>query len=120
MGAIARKNTQRPEGTLSWQGLQWAALRCLSSTGEASAPEDYHWLMAMAGYKPVIEICGGTEIGGGFLAGSMLQPQCPSTFSTATMGEDCQVWPCKYPVKGSWKGCDAVLMSQQDAACSEH
>ena len=44
--------------------------------------------MAMAGYKPVIEICGGTEIGGGFLAGSMLQPQCPSTFSTPTMGKD--------------------------------
>lgn len=68
------------------QGLQWAALRCFSSTGEASAPNDYHWLMAMAGYKPVIEICGGTEIGGGFLAGSMLQPQAPSTFSTPTMG----------------------------------
>lgn len=93
IGAIARKNTEFPEGTLSWQGLQWAALRCFSSTGEASAPEDYHWLMAMAGYKPVIEICGGTEIGGGFLAGSMLQPQCPSTFSTATMGEDCQALP---------------------------
>ena len=73
------------------QGLQWAALRCFSSTGEASAPEDYHWLMAMAGYKPVIEICGGTEIGGGFLAGSMLQPQCPSTFSTPTMGEACLI-----------------------------
>ena len=76
----------------AWQGLQWAALRCFSSTGEASAPEDYHWLSAMAGYKPVIEICGGTEIGGGFLAGSMLQPQCPSTFSTATMGEDSLIW----------------------------
>lgn len=42
--------------------------------------------MARGGYKPVIEICGGTEIGGGFLAGSMLQPQCPSTFSMPTMG----------------------------------
>ena len=74
------------------QGLQWAALRCFSSTGEASALEDYHWLMTMAGYKPVIEICGGTEIGGGFLAGSMLQPQSPSTFSTPTMGENCLTW----------------------------
>lgn len=30
-----------------------------SSTGEASAPDDYLWLMARAGYKPVIEYCGG-------------------------------------------------------------
>ncbi len=35
----------------------------MSSTGEASAPEDYHWLVARAGYKPVMEYCGGTEIG---------------------------------------------------------
>ena len=43
--------------------------------------------MAMAGYKPVIEMCGGTEIGGGFIAGSMLQPQSPATFSMPTLGE---------------------------------
>ena len=37
---------------LSLQGLDWSALRCYSSSGEASSPEDYHWLMALAGYKP--------------------------------------------------------------------
>ena len=58
-----------------FQGLEWGALRCFSSTGEASSPEDYHWLMARGGYKPVIECCGGTEIGGGFLSGTLLQPQ---------------------------------------------
>lgn len=56
--------------------------------------------MARAGYKPVIEICGGTEIGGGFLAGSMLQPQSPSTFSIPTMGEYSRplsaYWPSKW------------------------
>ncbi len=67
--------------------MHWTALRCCASTGEASSPEDYHWLMARCGYKPVLEMCGGTEIGGSFIAGSMLQPQCPSTFSTPTMGE---------------------------------
>ena len=40
-------------------GLDWGALRCFSSTGEASAPEEYLWLSALAGYKPVIEYCGG-------------------------------------------------------------
>ena len=60
------------------QGLEWGALRCFSSTGEASAPEDYHWLVALGGYKPVLEYCGGTEIGGGFLSGTLLQPQVPA------------------------------------------
>ncbi len=127
-------------------GLDWSSLRCYSSSGEASAPEDYHWLSALAGYKPVIEYCGGelsfepaghrivkqqttgefecflwlkgvrhetmlsandqveqrddyeqcktlsqcprpgTEIGGGFLSGTLLQPQALSAFSTPTIG----------------------------------
>ena len=62
-------------------------MRCFASTGEASAPEDYHWLMAQAGYKPVLELCGGTELGGAFISGSLLQPQAPSTFSTPTLGK---------------------------------
>ena len=34
----------------------WSRLRCFSSSGEASAPEDYHWLASrVAGYRPVIE-----------------------------------------------------------------
>ena len=64
----------------------WDKLRCFSSTGEASSPEDYHWLVALADYKPVIEYCGGTEIGGGFLGGTLVQPQAPSHFSTPTIG----------------------------------
>mmetsp|Transcript_42051 Transcript_42051/g.109007 ORF Transcript_42051/g.109007 Transcript_42051/m.109007 type:complete len:655 (+) Transcript_42051:796-2760(+) len=67
-------------------GLDWGCIRCFSSSGEASNPEDYHWLMARAGYKPVVEYCGGTEIGGGFLAGSLLLPARPGTFSTPTLG----------------------------------
>lgn len=42
-------------------GLDWSRLRCFSSTGEASAPDDTLWLSARAGYKPVIEYCGGRE-----------------------------------------------------------
>lgn len=69
------------------QGLDWSAIRRFASTGEASSPDDSHWLSARAGYKPVLEYIGGTEIGGSFLAGSMLQPQIPSTFSTPTLGQ---------------------------------
>jgi acyl-coenzyme A synthetase/AMP-(fatty) acid ligase len=60
--------------------------RCFSSSGEASSVDDYLWLMGRAGYKPVIEYCGGTEIGGGFVTGSLLQPQALSAFSTPAMG----------------------------------
>ena len=37
-------------------GLDWSGLRCFSTTGEASAPDDMHWLSSrVAGYRPVIE-----------------------------------------------------------------
>ncbi|XP_024376713.1 probable acyl-activating enzyme 17, peroxisomal isoform X1 [Physcomitrium patens] len=67
-------------------GCDWFHLRCFSSSGEASNVDDYLWLMSQAKYKPIIEYCGGTEIGGGFVTGSMLQPQTLSAFSTPAMG----------------------------------
>jgi acetyl-CoA synthetase len=67
-------------------GLDWSAIRCFSSTGEASNPSEMQWLMAQAGNKPVIEYCGGTEIGGGYLCGTRVQTQVASTFSTPAMG----------------------------------
>jgi|TARA_B110000971_G_scaffold117920_1_gene120810 acyl-coenzyme A synthetase/AMP-(fatty) acid ligase len=66
--------------------LHWPALRCFSSTGEASSPPLYHWLSALGGYAPVMECCGGTELAGGFAAGCPLQPQAPSCFSTPAVG----------------------------------
>ena len=35
------------------QGLDWSCIRCFASTGEASAPQDSHWLSAQAGSHPV-------------------------------------------------------------------
>lgn len=67
-------------------GLDWSAIRCYSSTGEASNWEDMLWLMSRAGYKPVVEYCGGTEIGGGYVTQALVQPASPSTFSTPSLG----------------------------------
>ncbi|KAG5522641.1 hypothetical protein RHGRI_034705 [Rhododendron griersonianum] len=64
----------------------WSAIRCFGSTGEASNVNEYLWLMGRAQYKPIMEYCGGTEIGGGFVSGSFLQPQSLATFSTPAMG----------------------------------
>lgn len=59
---------------------------CFGSTGEASNVDEYLWLMGRAHYKPIIEYCGGTEIGGGFITGSLLQAQSLAAFSTPAMG----------------------------------
>lgn len=69
-------------------GLDWSAIKCFSSTGECSNADDMLWLMAQAGYKPVIEYCGGTELAGGYMAGTLVQPQVPAAFSTPTVGTE--------------------------------
>ena len=69
-------------------GLDWGAIRAFSSTGECSNPEEMFYLMSLAGYKPVIEYCGGTEIGGGYATGTRVQPAAPSTFTTPALGLD--------------------------------
>lgn len=71
------------------EGAGWSRLRAFSSTGEASSREDYLWLQSLRGYRaPVLEYCGGTEIGGGFVTGTMLQPASPATFTTPALGID--------------------------------
>jgi acetyl-CoA synthetase len=45
--------------------------------------------MSRTGYRaPVIEYCGGTEIGGGHLTGTVVQPASPASFSTPALGLD--------------------------------
>lgn len=67
-------------------GFDWSALRCFGSTGEASNPEDYLYLMMLAHYRPVIEYCGGTEIGGGYITGTVALPAAPATFTMPALG----------------------------------
>jgi acetyl-CoA synthetase len=68
------------------EGLDWASIKTFSSTGECSNPEDMFYLMWLGGDKPIIEYCGGTEIGGAYLSSTLLQPNYPSLFSTPAMG----------------------------------
>ncbi len=70
----------------SLSSADWSAIRVFSSTGECSNPDDMFYLMAQANYKPIIEYCGGTEIGGGYITGTVVQPNIPSTFSTPALG----------------------------------
>lgn len=70
------------------ESLDWGNIRLFSSTGECSNRDDYWYLMQLAGNKPVIEYCGGTEIGGGYITGTVVQQAIPSAFSTPTLGLD--------------------------------
>ncbi len=79
----------RSTGVLDDAG--WTDVRVLSSSGEASVPEDYAWLIEAAGGVPVIEYCGGTEIGGGYLIGTVLHDAVPAMFTTPTLGLDVRI-----------------------------
>lgn len=64
----------------------WSDIKCFSSTGEVSNPDDMQYLMQLADNKPIIEYCGGTEIGGGYVTSTVVQPSVPSVFSTQALG----------------------------------
>ena len=76
------------KNTECMKGLDWSAIKAFSSTGECSNSEDMLFLMSLAGYRPIIEYCGGTEIGGGYLTGTTVQPAVPATFTTPALGLD--------------------------------
>ena len=70
------------------KGLDWSAIKAFSSSGECSNSEDMLFLMSLAGYRPIIEYCGGTEIGGSYITGTVVQPAAPATFTTPALGLD--------------------------------
>jgi acetyl-CoA synthetase len=74
------------------EGFDWSHIRTYSSSGEASNPDDYAWLMKLnqrdGHSRPIIEYCGGTEIGGGYAANTVTEPQRPSEFNAKAIGID--------------------------------
>lgn len=70
------------------EGVDWTGVRRFATTGECSRADDMRWLMSRAGYRPVIEYCGGTELGGGYIGGTLVEPCRPATFTTPAFGFD--------------------------------
>ncbi|XP_068652699.1 probable CoA ligase CCL12 isoform X2 [Aristolochia californica] len=70
------------------EGLNWTKIRTFASTGEASSIDDDLWLSSQSYYKPIIECCGGTELGSSYIQGSLLQPQAFGAFSTPSVTTD--------------------------------
>ncbi|MDA7950908.1 MAG: AMP-binding protein [Pirellulaceae bacterium] len=75
-------------GAEALQEVDWSSIELFSSTGECSSPQEMFRLSAFAGYKPIIEYCGGTEIGGGYITSTVVEPNAPSTFSTPALGSE--------------------------------
>lgn len=72
--------------TQCMEGLDWHNIKLFSSSGECSNPIDMLYLMSLAGYKPIIEYCGGTEIGGSYISSTIVEKNYPSMFTTPVLG----------------------------------
>lgn len=79
------------------------SLRVLGSTGEPWNPEPWHWYFdnVGGGRCPIINYSGGTEISGGILGCTVIQPQKPCSFTGPIPGMDVEVLDEKaQPVRG--------------------
>lgn len=65
-----------------------STIRILAATGEPWTEEAWHWFSEHVGGKrcPIMNVCGGTEISGGFVAGNVLKPQRACCMSAALPG----------------------------------
>ena len=83
-----------PSVVKSWKNQSFGKIknwdiRVFSSTGEPSDQDDYLYLSYMNDFKaPIIEYCGGTEIGGGYISSVVESPNAVSYFNTATPGTE--------------------------------
>jgi acetyl-CoA synthetase len=62
------------------------------------------WLFEKVGRSkvPILNISGGTEIGGGIVSNTLLKPIAPGGFNSALLGMDADVYdPQKRPVRGA-------------------
>jgi acetyl-CoA synthetase len=70
------------------EGLDWTGIKVFGSTGECSRADDMRWLMQFAGGRPMIEYCGGTEIGGAYITSTVARPNVAGLFNTPALGLD--------------------------------
>ncbi|MFN2452051.1 MAG: AMP-binding protein [Candidatus Dormibacteria bacterium] len=78
-------------------------LRVLGSSGEPWNPDPWRWFLTKVGGDrcPIINYSGGTEVSGGILAGNMLTPANPCSFSGPCPGMDAEVYDEQgLPVRG--------------------
>jgi acetyl-CoA synthetase len=69
-------------------------LRVLGSTGEPWTPDAYRWYFEQAGQArcPIINYSGGTEVSGGIVGGTVLQPCKPCAFTGPCLGMAAEIF----------------------------
>ena len=74
---MVRNFIQQPPEVIA--GFDFPRLRITASTGEPWTPEAWTWFLAHVckGRAPILNYSGGTEIGGGIVAGTMLHRNLP-------------------------------------------
>jgi len=113
-------------------GHDLSALRILAATGEPWDASSWTWLFRQVGQGrcPVINISGGTEVGGAFLAPTPIESLAPCTLGAPALGMDVDVFSadglpapagevgelvCKSPwpsmTKGLWRDPERYLQS---------
>lgn len=70
------------------------SLRAFASTGEAWDLATWHWLFETIGNRrlPILNYCGGTEVGGGIVSGYTIAPHAPASFCGPLPGMDVDVY----------------------------
>ncbi|PLT33496.1 AMP-binding protein [Bacillus sp. V5-8f] len=71
-----------------------SSLKSIASTGEPWNPAPWNWLYEKVGKGrlPILNVSGGTEIGGGILTNTILRPITPTGFNTPLPGMDAEVF----------------------------
>ena len=91
----------KPGGSrAAWKA--WTGAASVSSVPPANAPTPTTCATdgARPGDKPVIEYCGGTEIGGGYSPAPCFIPPSPATFTTPALGLDVRHPRRRRPARG--------------------
>ena len=94
----------RPHGTAPVEAHDLSALRACGSTGSPWDPESWRWLFehVLNGEKPILNYSGGTEISGGIVCGTFVEPVKPCGFPGPVVGMDADVLDDDgQPVRGS-------------------
>jgi acetyl-CoA synthetase len=85
---------------LDGHGAHWvepyelSSLRALGSTGEPMTPATWRWLHRHVGrgIRPIINISGGTEVGGAILSGNPIVPMPECRFAGPSLGIAAEVF----------------------------
>ncbi|MBM3492272.1 MAG: AMP-binding protein [Alphaproteobacteria bacterium] len=79
---------QMQHGTAALKARDLSSIRVIGSTGEPWNPDSWLWVFhnVGGGRAPILNYTGGTEIGGGIAAATVIHPQKPCCFAGSIPG----------------------------------